>query len=66
MKIGETKRGYYIYREPNTMIGGYDYFTDSIAGGMLIISSLTEIEEVEIALNDMKKRKKEFDESSSN
>ena len=35
IKVGETSRGYHIFRERND-VGGYRYWSDEIGGGVLI------------------------------
>ena len=35
IKVGETSRGYHIFREKND-VGGYRYWSDEIGGGVLI------------------------------
>jgi hypothetical protein len=50
-KIGETSRGYYIYREPNEA-GGHRYWSDSIGGGVVIMDTcLQSIEELIFCIN---------------
>ena len=54
--IGETTEGYGIYRSPNTLIGGYDYISDSVPCGVKVVDAMTSISELEVILNDMKAR----------
>jgi hypothetical protein len=50
-KIGETSRGYYIYREPN-QAGGHTYWSDSIGGGVVLWDTcLGSIEEMIFVIN---------------
>lgn len=50
-KIGETSRGYYIYRKPND-VGGYTYWSDSVGGGVMIWDTcLVSAEELVFVLN---------------
>ena len=55
-EVGVTKRGYTVYRVPNHAIGGWDYVSDSLGGGYIVIYSCTSTEELELILEDMKKR----------
>jgi len=48
--IGETSRGYTIFRQLNIM-GSYRYWSDAIGGGVVIWdTALTSIEELEFAI----------------
>jgi hypothetical protein len=51
VKIGETKIGHDIFREPNE-VGGHRYWSTSVGGGVVIWDTcLASIEELEIAIN---------------
>lgn len=50
VEVGETSRGYRIYREPNEA-GGHRYWSDAIGGGAVIYdTSIASREELELAL----------------
>ena len=49
-EVGQTSRGYRLYREPNGA-GGHRYWSDSIGGGVVIYDTcLASREELELAL----------------
>ena len=55
-KVGETSRGYSIYRE-RTEAGGDRYWSDAIGGGIPIWdTTLVSIEELEVAISLEKAR----------
>lgn len=50
VEVGETSRGYKLYREPNG-VGGHRYWSDSIGGGVVVYDTcLASREELELAL----------------
>lgn len=53
-ELGFTSKGYTIYRQKNTLIGGYDYFSDSISCGYKVIGAEVTIDELEFILEHMK------------
>lgn len=55
VEVSTTSQGYTIFRVPNKEIGGYDYLSDSIAGGWRPVGAECSIEELEVILADMKK-----------
>ena len=54
IEIGETSRGYKIFRE-QTDPGGLAYWSDEISGGVMIFdATCLSIESIELALSDLK------------
>jgi len=50
VEVGQTSRGYRIYREPNGA-GGHRYWSDAIGGGVVIYDTcLASPEEIKLAL----------------
>lgn len=53
--VKELDSGVRIYKHKNEQIGGYDYYSDAVAGGYLIAQSLVSPAELEAVVEDMRK-----------
>lgn len=51
-EVAKVKNGSYaIYRAPNKLIGGYDYYSDSLGAIFKIVDSSTRVEELQAVVD---------------
>ena len=60
-KIGETHQGYFIYAGRNRIIGGTEYYSDSSGMGGVIVDSTVSLEELEVVVEHMRKRRAAYE-----
>jgi len=56
IEVGTTPEGYTVFRVWNEGDGAWEYVSDSVAPGYVVVKTVTKISELELIIADMKRK----------